>query len=59
MTKTDWYNFHRGIIPQPKKKPYNYSLIDPDGRVYCRGRYALCIHVKKQYPNTIIKPNYA
>jgi len=58
MTKLEWYYYHKGIIPQPKKRPTSYSLIDPDGRVYCRGRYPLCVHVKKQYPNTKILPNY-
>lgn len=58
-TPKDWYNFHRGIIPQPKKKPFNYSLLETGTNIIrCRGTYPLCKSVQKQYPHSKIIPNY-
>jgi hypothetical protein len=58
LPKTNWYHFHSGNIPQPKRKAINYSLIYANGVVVCTGKYSLCVHLKKQHPLAVIKPNY-
>lgn len=58
MSKTTWWNFHSGHIPEPKKKPISYSLVYPNGVVVCTGAYPLCNHLKKQHKEALIKPNF-
>jgi hypothetical protein len=56
---TNWGNYHSGVIPQPKKKPINYSLVFPNGVVVIANvDWKLCAHLKKQHIHAVIKPNY-
>lgn len=56
IPKTTWNNCRTGYIPKTAR---SYSLYDANGKTIVHDKpYAYCFQVKKNYPNSKIKPNY-
>jgi len=57
LIKTTNANWRTGV--REKLKPKSHSLYDANGKTIVHDKlYAYCFQVKKNYPNSKIKPNY-